>query len=251
MPVVPNDLLQLSLLLPTLMTDLNFAAKFSVFRILYGIDVDDENLKMSPAVFWRFKSDKGDKKPEIGSIKPEVDIDKVLNLAGTELALWLQSLGMRPGAVGKLSGDNFQSGISKIIDEADTLDHQNKQTELYRAFEPKFWDVALKHMHPAWIDSNELEKFAPRNLFNMNSSVVTVFTKKIPVHSRGALAKDYMVEIDGRLISRKEVMRRLNPELSESKIDELLAEIQEEQSAERALVVGANPFEEENEGILE
>jgi hypothetical protein len=250
MPKTPMDILQLSLLVPVLLTDLNFCSKFQIFSILYGIDVDDENLKMSPAVFWRFKSHKNsDKKPEIGSIKPDVDIDKVLNLAATELALWLQSLGIRPGAVGKLDGDNFSSGISKIIDEADILDHQNKQTELYRAFEPNFWDVALKHMHPVWLDNRALDPFAPRNLFNMKSEVITVFTKKVPVHSRGALAKDYMVEIDGHLISRKEVMRRLNPELSETKIDEIQKEIDEEKSAEMAtMIVGAtNPFTNEEE----
>ena len=244
MPMVPTDLLQLSMLVPVLLTDLNFAAKFQVFSILYGIDVDDQNLKMSPAVFWRFKSHKNsDKKPEIGSIKPEVDIDQVLNLAATELALWLQSLGIRPGAVGKLDGDNFSSGISKIIDEADILDHQNKQTELYKGFEKGYWDTCLKYMHPVWID--DLEILAPRTLFNMNTQVITIFTKKIPVHSRGALAKDYMVEIDGGLISRKEVMRRLNPELSESKIEELQKEIDEEMSQRSAIVVGANPFEDD------
>jgi hypothetical protein len=238
MPAEPDDILQLSLLIPVLLTDLNFAAKFQIFSILYGIDVDDENLKMSPAVFWRFKSHKGKEKPEIGSIKPEVDIDKVLTLAGTELALWLQSLGIRPGAVGKLDGNNFSSGISKIIDEADILDHQSKQTELYRAFEPEFWDTALKYMHPVWVKNRELEPKAPTALFNMNTEVITVFTKKIPVHSRGALAKDYMVEIEGGLISRKEVMRRLNPELSEKKLEEIQKEIDEEQAKAQSLIVG-------------
>jgi hypothetical protein len=100
-------------------------------------------------------------------------------------------------------------------------------------------------MHPVWIE--DLEILAPRTLFNMNTQVITIFTKKIPVHSRGALAKDYMVEIDGGLISRKEVMRRLNPELSESKIEELQKEIDEEMSQRSALVVGANPFEGEDD----
>jgi len=254
MPKPRADLLQLSLLIPMLLTDLNFATKFSIFSILYGIDVNDENLKMSPAVFWRFKSDpNSDKKPEIGSIKPDVDIDKVLNLASTELALWLQSLGIRPGAVGKLDGDNFASGISKVIDEADILDHQSKQTEIYKAFESEFWDTVLKYVHPIWSINDQFDPLAPNTLFNMNSNVITVFTKKIPFHSRGALAKDYMVEIEGGLISRKEVMRRLNPELSEAKIEEIQQEIDEEKKqAVEALVVGNSPFEpvddEEDDG---
>lgn len=246
MPKVPNDILQLSLLIPVLMTDLNFAAKFQVFSILYGVDVDDENLKMSPAVFWRFKSQKGsDKAPQIGSIKPEVDIDQVLNLAATELALWLQSLGIRPGSVGKLDGDSFSSGISKVIDEADILDHQNKQTELYMGWEQGYWDLVLKYMHPVWLNDPKFDPFAPKNLFNVNSSVLTIFTKKVPLHSRGQLAKDYMTEIDGGLISRKEVMRRLNPELNEAKIDQLIQEIKEESAS---IVVGLkDPFEGEDD----
>ena len=63
---------------------------------------------------------------------------------------------------------------------------------------------------------------------------------------RSALAKDYMVEIDGMLISRREVMRRLNPEFSEAKIDELLAEIAEEKSMFNQ-VSGADPFSDEDE----
>jgi len=246
MPKVPSDILQLSLLIPVLMTDLNFAAKFQVFSILYGVDVDDENLKMSPAVFWRFKSQKGsDKTPQIGSIKPEVDIDQVLNLAATELALWLQSLGIRPGSIGKLDGDSFSSGISKVIDEADILDHQNKQTELYKGWEQGYWDLVLKYMHPVWLNDPKFDPFAPKNLFNVNSSVLTIFTKKVPLHSRGQLAKDYMTEIDGGLISRKEVMRRLNPELNEAKIDQLIQEIKEESAS---IVVGLkDPFEGEDD----
>jgi len=246
MPPIPHDILQLSLLVPTLLTDLNFAAKFSIFSILYGIDVDDENLKMSPAVFWRFKSKQGGEKPQIGSIKPDCDIDKVLNLAATELALWLQSIGIRPGAVGKLNGNNFESGISKVIDEADIQDHQSKQQTMYGYFEKDFWDLVLHTMHPYWLAFVELDESVPTNIFTPTSSVSILFTKKIPVHSRGALAKDYMVEIDGMLISRREVMRRLNPEFSEAKIDELLAEIAEEKSMFNQ-VSGADPFSDEDE----
>lgn len=248
MPKPPKDIYQLTMLLPILLTDLNYAAKYQVFSILYGINLDDTGLVLGPNKFWHFKSKPGEENPSIGQIKPVVDIGAVLNLAATELSIWMQTLGIRPGAVGELSESSFASGIAKMIDEADTTDHRDKQTSIYRSFELRFWHLnKLNHnntLTTVQFASSLISTPFLNVPFTDPATVVTEFTKVIPFTSRGQLASGFIVEIDNGLMSRKEAMRRLNPELSDEKLEELMQEIEEEKKSSFEFV---EPVEEDQD----
>jgi len=132
LPPEDTDTMRMTVLLPVLLSDLNYAVKYQAFSILYGINVDDQNLAKSPEAFWMFKTDPGDdNKPEVGQIKPQVDITEVIQLIVTELSMWLNSRNIRPGSVSNVSAENMVSGISKLVDEMDTSDDRQKQAELY------------------------------------------------------------------------------------------------------------------------
>jgi hypothetical protein len=229
-PPQDTDTLTMVKLLPIMCSDLNLAAMFQCFSILYGIDISDTNLKFAPNAFWSLKSDPtSDKKPEIGSIKPQVDYDQVLNLIQSQLTMWLSSKGIRAGSIGTLTAENAASGISKMIDEMDTFDARQKQVSIFEDAERELWDLTLNHMHPYWVASGMIDNPA---IFTPTAAVVTKFAIQLPQQTRGQVVRDIKEEFAAGFISRRRALVKLNPEMTDAEIDELQAEIIEERTVE-------------------
>lgn len=222
-PKIDTDTLRMTILIPTLLSDLNVAAMFQSFSILYGVDVDDENLVMSPNAFWRFKSDAAtDNKPEIGSIKPDTDIDSVLKLIQSQLAFWLQSRGIRPGAIGQLSSENFASGISKMVDEMDSTDDRKRQVDFYEDAERQLWDLVANHAHPYWVAAGLIDQ---TSFFSPGVQIETNFSQQVPVLNRKQVIEEVKMEMEAGLLSKKDAIRRLDPHLTNEEIEEKLESI--------------------------
>ena len=228
MPIQDSGLLKVVKTVPVILSDLNLAAMFQTFSILYGIDVDDEAIKFAPNAFWKFKSDPtSDKKPELGQIKPQVDIDQVIRLVEAELSMWLGTKGIRPGAVGQLTAENFASGISKVIDEMDTYEARQRQVVTFQNTEKNMWELILKTMHPYWVSQGMIENVG---MFSPNAKIRTTFAVQLSMQSRGQLVKDLREEMAAGFITRKKAIAKLNPEMGEEDVDELMAEIDQERT---------------------
>lgn len=226
LPRPDSDVLTMTKLLPILLSDLNYAVKFQAFSIIYGIDVDDQNLKMAPNTFWHFKSDPTTQtKPEIGTIKPQVDISETLTLIQSQLALWLNSKGIRPGSVGKLEQDSFASGISKIVDEMDTMEYRQKLVDHYSMVERNFWDLIMHTMHPYWVATGQVEN---RALFSPQASVNIHYTLQLPAQSKQDILAEIKQELDMGLTTVRRALKTIHPLMTDEEIDKLLMEIEEE-----------------------
>jgi len=235
-PKPDTDTLAMSVLIPILFTDLNHAVQFQSFSMLYGIDVDIKNIERTPNAFLDLKSDMDtETTPQIGSIKPEVDIDQVLGLIASEFSLWLNTRGIKPGSIGTLSGDNFASGISKIIDEMDVSENRQSQVTIYNNAESDFWDLLLHKIHPFWVANGMIEN---RALFSQNAKVVTNFKPQVPMMQRVDIVKSLKEELSGGFTTKRRAIKELNPRMSEREIDELLADI----DAENQITVDVAPI---------
>lgn len=225
-PLADTDTLSMTILFPLLLTDLNFAVMFQAFSIIWGIDLTEDKLEMSPNAFWRLKSDDTpDAKPQIGVIKPQVDIQQVLTMIQAQLAFWLQSRGIRPGAVGQLTADNFASGISKMVDEMDTSEERQKQVGFYRDAEEELWDFVVGHGHPVWRDTGAVENLTQ---WSPAVEIVTDFSEQLPLLRRGDIVDELTREIEAGLTSKRRARQKLNPKMNEEELDLLEDEIQEE-----------------------
>jgi len=223
MPTQDTDTKRMAILIPTLLADTNYASMFQAFSILYGIDVSDQGLKMAPNAFWTFKSEMGiESKPQIGSIKPEMDVDGSLNLIASQLAFWLNSRGVRPGSIGDINGTNFSSGISKMIDEADTADDRKEQVPYFKHAEEELWDLVLHKMHPIWSNLGLIEN---RTFYRPTSTVTVKFPEQLSMQKRSELVKESIEELKAGLTTKKIVLKKLNPEMTDEDIDQLLSEI--------------------------
>lgn len=226
-PVIDSDTLRMTKIIPVLLSDLNFAVMYQAFSIIYGIDVDDQNIKMSPNAFWRFKSDptSQNKSPSVGVIKPQVDIAQVMGFIMGQLSFWLQSKNIRPGQVGTVTPETFSSGVSKLVDEMDTFEDRQKQVPYFVNAEREFWDLLLHHMHPIWVQQGLIDE---KRLFTAGQQVNVQFAKQIPQASRPEILAEVDKELTLQLITRSDAIMRLNPEMSDEEVKEYIAEINSE-----------------------
>ena len=225
MPVTQDDDLAMAVLVPLLLTDLNYAVKFQAFSMFIAIDIDDSEIEISPNSVQHLKSDPAGDKPSFDTIKPTVDIAEVLSLSSSQVSLWLSSKGIRPGSIGDMSGDQFASGISKMIDESDTFESRKMQIEVYKAFEREFWDKLLKVIHPLWVTGGLVDN---RTIFSPSAEVVTEFPEPRPLQSRLDLIEEVNAVIDAGLESRAGALAELHPDWSDEDIEVKIQEIDDE-----------------------
>jgi len=218
-----TDLLSMIKLFPLLFSDMNFAIMFQSFAVIYGINVDITNARMSPNAIWEIKSDPGvDGNSSIGTIKPEVDVDKILSAVKSQLATWLNSKNIKPGAVGELTADNAASGVSKMIDEMDTTDDKRKQIPYFKTSEQELWDLIINHMHPVWSSYPEYQN---KVQFSPGVEVVVTFQEPEPFIDENTIVDAEIKKLDKGLASQKSALMRLYPDMSESDIEEFQLEI--------------------------
>lgn len=239
MPNPDTDILAMTKLIPVLLSDLNYAVMFQSFSIMYSIDADDGGIVRAPNAFWAFKSDPNtEKKPEIGTIKPSVDIDAVIGLIQSELSLWLNSRGIRPGTVGQLDKDSFASGVSKLIDEMDTYEGRQRLCQIMVKVESNFWTLLMHHTHPQWVKAKDLGEGIPAGLFTPGIRVETVFQAQQPMVSRGTLVDEQQKEMQAGFTTRRRALKKLNPQMTDDEIDKLIAEIDAEKTASKPTIKG-------------
>lgn len=212
MPIQDTDTLELSKLLPVQLTDLAGAIMFQCFSIVYGVDVDSENMVMSPNAFWSFKSDlKSDKTPQIGTIKPQADIQQVMGFIKDTFATWLETRGIRVGSLGATDGASLSSGISKIIDEMDTFENVKKSINAFEYDEYAFWQF-MKKTHNKWVEFGELTN---TKLLPDSWEVFTEFDDPQPMVNRSTQIDNIIKQIDNEIISRDTGRKILYPDWSE------------------------------------
>lgn len=244
-PKPDKDDLKISILFPVLLTDLNFAAKFLAHSVFYGIDIDADNLHLSPDAVWIFKSDEEGKKPEVGTIKPEVSIDEVLNLAKEQIAAWLDTKNIKAGNIGKMDASDAASGISKIIDESDTSRERKRQEKIFKMVEIHFWRV-LAQMHNTLVQAKRIRNM--KVFSNPEDLVVDVaYIEQKPMQSRMDLIKELKEENMAGFKSRITAIKQLNPNMEEQELEEELALISEE----RTLFINEPMDEQEDSNIEE
>jgi len=218
------SLLKMTTLTSILLSDMNLIAMFSAFSILFGINVKDEGLTFAPNAFWNFSQIDPDAKPEIGTLKNEGDIAAMIDLIKFEVDLWLNSIGLKSSSISGLDTNNI-SGISKMLDEIDTSEDRKRQVGFFKKAEADLWDLILNHLHPRWIQK---QGFPIRGLFTPSAYVNTDFSEQIPMVSRGDVVEDLEKEMNAGFISKRRAIKRLNPQMTEDEIDELIAEIDQQ-----------------------
>lgn len=220
-PTQDTDMLAIAKAIPVQISDLGMAMMYQCFSIIFGVDVNSENLIMAPNVFWSFKSD-NEKKPEIGTIKPEADTDKGLSFVMNVFILWLETKGVRVGSIGSVTGSNLASGISKIIDEMDVYNIKKKSMGWFEKDEEELWNEKMPKIHNYWVQTGMVASSMVPPIVNDEFDVIVEFPTIEPMISRSEEIANFKSELELRTITREFVVKKLHPAFTDEQVADVL-----------------------------
>lgn len=249
MPKQDTDFLRLAKVLPLMLSDINGAIMFQCFTLIYGIDVEFQDAKMSPNAIWDLRSDpKSDKTASVGTLQPTVDSEKALNWFKNMLGLWLDSKGIDAGSITQLDSQDMASGLSKAMDELDTTEARKKSINKL-AKEEKELFVLLAKLNNYWLtlpQSNEL---------GLRMVDVQEIEESFEAEFKEPTVKlDYTTEVQNSinmlqngLSYREKEIKRLHPYASEDEINQIFFEFGESryEIGSKEVEDGVEPKDEE------
>jgi hypothetical protein len=226
-PYPNKTALDIAILIPKLLTDLNYAAQFMSHSLIYTRNTDLKGAEVAPdAILNLGDTDPTGGVPEIGTITPQVAIENVLQLIEFEMSAYFASIGIKAATQGSMMPGREASGFAKAMDEGDVTSERKVQVEAYKIFERKVWDRLAK-MQAYWSRANlvnEKRTFSPD--FIENFSVVFGDMKHLVSNNEKVDRVKAMRDL--KLISRKQALKFLEPDLTDEQIQERLDEIDEE-----------------------
>jgi hypothetical protein len=215
-PTLDSDIVQLTKMIPVMLSDMAGAIMFQCFTIIYGINVKSANLVMSPNAFWDIKSDqRSDDKPSIGTINPTADVEKVLSFIKQTFAFWLETKGVRIGSMNSIDAGNV-SGIAKIIDEMDVYEIKKQQINYFKKEEKQLWDL-MKVMNNYWIKANPNEYKG--ELIGDDFNPTIIFDEPRPEISREVEFRTIDAEYKGGYLDSISAISTLYPDLDSEEVE--------------------------------
>ena len=225
-PVPDTDTLENTILIPKLLSDLNFAVQFQSHAIVVAVDlkVPDQAVS-SPDAIWELASTNEDgKQGRVDTIKPSVDIEKVLMLVQTTLAIWLESRNIKAGTFTQIQASNAASGIAKAIDEADATQDRQAQCIMFHDAEEVLWAL-LSKMQKYWSEKKLTDS---PEVFGEDFKVSLRFPDQKPITSQRDKIETAALAIASGLMSRAQAIREIWPYLTDEDIAKWVIELDAE-----------------------
>lgn len=244
----------MAILIPKLLTDLNYSAQFLSHSVIWTRNTDLTGAEINPdALVDLGDDDPNGAKPEMGTIEPKTDIDGVLKLTVFELSSYMSTEGLKAGSIGQVEASSAASGISKVIDESDATEARKSQQELFRMVEPEFWHK-FSVMQNIWSRSGVVEKketFSPDFIKTFSIK----FAEIKPLESEKEKYEKMKVARELKLITKKQALKEIYPNLPNEQLDKRLAELEEELSKEKkemmsmGLTPGFTQLDRQQQGV--
>jgi hypothetical protein len=216
-----------SILIPKLLTDLNYAAQFCSHSITWTKNVKLNNQELNPdAIVDLGDSDSDGSEPQIGTISPTVDVQNQLSLIEFQFTAHLDSLGIKANASGSLSNGRDASGIAKAIDEGDVSAEKKIQMEFFQAIEQDLWSL-LADMQNVWTSRKDVVE---KRVFSatFKDTFMVEFSEVKPMKSFKQKVEEVKDLRDLKLISREQAIKMLHPDWSDTEIEAWIEELDDE-----------------------
>lgn len=234
LPYPNKTALDIGILIPKLLTDLNYSAQFLSHSVIWTKNANLAGAEINPdAIVNLGDSDSANPSisPEIGTIDPKCDIAGVLQLIEFQVGFYLTTEGLKSSGVGNMDAGQEASGVSKIIDESDATDARKNQMEIYRQVEMDMW-LKIKKMQDYLSKSGNVEE---KRLFSeefpLNMSVR--FAEIRPLESEKQKYEKIKIGRDLKLLTRKQALQELYPDLTEDQLMARLTAVEDELMKEK------------------
>ena len=235
-PLQDDDLISMQIAICLLLTDLAFATKYQAWSLIYLIGAKSEKLSFNPnsVISLDFLPDGSE--PKIGSIKPTVDIDAMLREVEALVGLLLSTKNLSVGSVSlKLDGTSAASGVSKILDQAESTEDKQDQLQYFGDFEKQLFDVLAKNIIPYW-DSQNLINPKVRLEFSPDFELSISYPDQKPAISEKEIVEIEKAKVDAAFTSQRAAIQAVNPELDSDQIDALIEEIAQDKIREMEMM---------------
>lgn len=226
-PIPDDDLMRMSIAIPVILTDICWATKYQSNSILWTIG-DVGTIPSSPNSVVAMNYGPDGQKPEIGQITPSVDTDKVISMVQTLVAMLLSTKNLSVNTVqANLDASNVASGISKMIDNAESVEDKKDQQEYFRKAEHDLWELISKYMVPYWRNAGLLKPEINKE-FSQAFEVDVYFTEPKVLITEQEQIEISKARLEAGFSTLKMELEALYPQLNEEQIEELIIEIEAE-----------------------
>lgn len=223
-PVPDTDTLDNTILIPKLLADLNYAVQFQSHSILVAVDLAmPSDVVSSPDSIWNLNSTSEEgKQGRVDSIKPSVDIEKVLMLIESTLAIWLESRNVRAGTMGQIQAKNAASGVAKIIDEADATQDRQAQCAKFAVAELKLWKL-IARLQAYWAETKQVQELRK---FSDAFPLTVQFPELQPIKTDKDRLEEAKGLLDAGLLNKRQAIQRMFPHLDEESLNKWVVELE-------------------------
>lgn len=229
-PLCDDDLLNVSIAIPVVLTDLLYACRFQCWAIIYTIGAVGD-IPVNPNSVIGLQYDENGQKPEIGTIKPSVDSEKIIQLVTNILSILLTTKNLSAGTIkSTINVNDVLSGISKMLDNAENVEDKKDQQAFFYAAERDMWNKLARFMLPYWRSVGMLNEKVNREFSSVFEVSVTFREPKVMISEQEALEISSK-KLDLKLTTRKIELQKLYPDYTEDEIDKLLVDIDKENSS--------------------
>ncbi|MBK6381729.1 MAG: hypothetical protein IPF72_19535 [Chitinophagaceae bacterium] len=169
--------------------------------------------------------------PSVSYVQPNSPLDQYKGMLLDLLALLFSTNDMDPRSVGGVSAaQNFTSGFHALIAASDNLEAVEADKPVFQEAEQDQWEIISK-WHNYLFDAGLLEEEARQlGKFTDTFEINVQFAEVKPLESEDEVIDRVMKLRSEGLITKKDALKKLNPDLSEDEVMQKLADIQSEAS---------------------
>lgn len=227
-PKKDDDMLAMPVLIPLLMTEVNFGMMFLANPIIVGTDVNVEGLQVSPLSMWSVKTDASSGTAgKIDVLRPDMNIESQSSWIKEQLVLWLESKNIKAKHLVSESSGGVASGVALILEEMDTSEDRAKQATFFAEFESDFWYKYGK-IHNVLSAAG---KIGVVKKFSDNVIVKTRYNPILVVEDSASIANRANQSYVAGTMSLRRAIKLTNPDISEKDIELEVAQIREDKKA--------------------
>jgi hypothetical protein len=224
-PLPDDDLLKCSVAIPLVLTDLLLACKYQTWSILW-IRGESE-IDMHPSSIINLGYDHQGRPEEVGMIKPEIDINAILQLITNILSTLLSTKGLSVSTIAtSISVNDPVSGVSKMLDNAESIEDQRDQQQYFYDAEIRLWSLIADNLMPVWRQMNLIADVNKE--FSQTFDIDIQFQKPKVMESDKEKLEVAKMKLDMKLSTKERELKLLYPTMTNDEIQTLLQEIKDE-----------------------
>lgn len=236
-----EDLVDLTIAIQLGWTDLLTIAKHQGFSILTIVSEEEPHkltIGINRAVWLKQRPD--GPAPSISYVTGNSPLDQYKELLIELLALLLTTNDMDPQAVGGAArGRNFTSGFHALIAMSDTVEAIEADKPFMLNAEKEHWEL-IKRWHNWLFDSGMLNlKARALGRFSEDFGISVQYADLTPLVSEDEVIKQVKDLRAEGLLTRRDALKKLNPDLSDDEIEAKLIAIDEEIGRARERVLAS------------